>query len=139
MESVWSDIRYALRTFRANPGLTAVAGLALAFGLIALLPALVPPTPVALSFDFRLDPRVLMFTLAPQTLGYSEAQITDLYRRLSERLAAVPGVERVSMASHLPLDSLFGGGAVLNVTVPGHEPPAGEQAFAFRSNVVEPG
>jgi putative ABC transport system permease protein len=208
--------------------MAAAAGLALTFGMIALLPALVPPTPVTLSFDFRLDPRVLAFTLtvallaapvfglapallasrrdilpvlkgdsgasrfgwrrfhprtvlvvgqiavslallassglmlrsyfntyridpgfvprpmifctlAPQTVGYNDVQSRDLYRRLLDRLAAVPGVERVSMASNLPLDSLFGGGAKLKVAILGHEPPAGEEAFSFRSSVVEPG
>ena len=208
--------------------MAAVAGLALTFGFMALLPALVPPTPVTPSFDFRLDPRVLVFTLtvallaapvfgltpallasrpdilpvlkgdsgasrfgsrrfhprsvlvvgqialslallalsglllrsyfntyrldpgfvprpmifatlAPQTVGYNDAQSLDLYRRLLDRLAAVPGVEQVSMASNLPLDSMFGGGAKLNVAIPGHEPPAGEEAFSFRSSAVEPG
>lgn len=33
METLWNDIRYALRTFRANPGLTAVAALSLAIGI----------------------------------------------------------------------------------------------------------
>ncbi len=208
--------------------MAAVAGLALTFGFMALLPVLVPPSPVTPSFHFRLDPRVLVFTLtvallaapvfgltpallasrpdilpvlkgdsgasrfgsgrfhprsvlvvgqialslallalsglllrsyfntyrldpgfvprpmifatlAPQTVGYNDAQSRDLYRRLLDRLAAVPGVEQVSMASNLPLDSMFGGGAKLNVAIPGHEPPAGEEAFSFRSSAVEPG
>jgi hypothetical protein len=33
METLWTDIRYPLRTFRANPGLTAVAVLSLAIGI----------------------------------------------------------------------------------------------------------
>jgi predicted permease len=208
--------------------MAAAAGLACAFGLMALLPALLPPTPVNLGFDFRLDPRVLVFTLtvallaapvfgltpallasrpdilpvlkgdsgasrfgwrrfhprsvlvvgqiavslallalsglllrsylhtsridpgfvarpmifgtlAPQTVGYNDVQSQDLYRRLLDRLAAVPGVEQVSMASNVPLDSLFGGGAKLKVAILGHEPPAGEEAFSFQSSVVEPG
>jgi hypothetical protein len=82
---------------------------------------------------------MILVTLAPHTVGYNDVQTRDLYRRLLDRLAAVPGVEQVSMASNLPLDSLFGGGAKLNVAIPGHEPPAGEEAFSFQSGVVEPG
>jgi hypothetical protein len=33
METLWNDVRCALRTFRANPGLTAVAVLSLAVGI----------------------------------------------------------------------------------------------------------
>jgi predicted permease len=204
------------------------AGLVLAFWFIHLLPALVPPTPVAFNFDFRIDVRVLAFTLvvallaapvfgltpallasrpnivpalkgeperpklggrrlnarsimvvaqialslmllvsagllvrsyfntrqidpsfvprpmvfctmAPQMVGYTDTQARGFYTELLERLAARPGVEHVSMVRHLPLNTLFGGGATLQVVVPGYTPPPGKDAFEFRYNVASAG
>jgi macrolide transport system ATP-binding/permease protein len=203
----------------------AAAGLLLAFWFIRLLPALVPATPVSFNLDFRIDLRVLAFTLvvalgaapvfgltpallasrpnivpalrgepdrrrlffrrltlrsvlvvgqiavslallvsagllvrsyvntrridpgfaqrpmvfctmAPQIIGYSDAQTADFYARLLERLAAVPGVERASMVKHLPLNILFGGGATREIRISGQRPPAGRNAFEFHYNVV---
>ena len=204
------------------------AGLVLAFWFIHLLPALVPPTPVPFNFDFRIDVRVLAFTLlvalvaapvfgltpallasrpnlvpslkgesgrptvgghrvnmrsilvvaqialslmllasagllvrsyfntrqidpgfvprpmvfctmAPQMLGYTDPQTRGFYAQLLERLAARPGVERVAMVKHLPLNTLFGGGATFKVAVPGRTPPPGKDAFELHYNVASAG
>jgi predicted permease len=46
---------------------------------------------------------VIAATLAPETLGYSEAQVRNFYEQLAERLRAQPGVISVSFVNHLPL------------------------------------
>jgi predicted permease len=203
------------------------AGLLLAWWLISLLPALVPASPITLNLDFRLDLRVLFFTLvvalaaapvfgltpallasrpnivnvlngapdqpraggrhlrtrpvlivgqiavslmllasagllarsyfntrdidpgfvvrpmvfctmAPPVVGYGSSQTREFYQQLLERLTATPGVERASMAAHIPLNSLYGGGASQNVVIPGQPPPPGQDSHAIRSNIVAP-
>jgi predicted permease len=49
--------------------LAAGAGLLLAFWLLRLVPSLIPDMPVTLNFDFRIDLRVLAFTLAAALLA----------------------------------------------------------------------
>jgi predicted permease len=92
----------------------------------------------------RIDPgfvpRPMVFsTMAPGAVGYNRDQTREFYRRLLERLAATPGVERATMVRHLPLNSLFGGGAQAEVVIPGFEPPSADQPLRFRFNVVETG
>jgi predicted permease len=92
----------------------------------------------------RIDPGfvprpMVLTTMAPGAVGYSRAQTADFYRRLLDRLAAVPGVERATMARHLPLNSLFGGGVTQEVDIPGYRPPAGETSLRVRYNTVERG
>jgi putative ABC transport system permease protein len=91
----------------------------------------------------QIDPgfvaRPMVFsTMAPQALGYDDTQRRDFYRALLERLSATPGVERATMAAHLPLNTLFGGGAMQKVVIPGYRPPTGDEALQIRYNVVEP-
>lgn len=59
-------------------------------------------------------------TIVPGGVGYSEAQAREYYRLVLERVSALPGVERAALARHIPLNSLYGGGAMLKVAVPGH-------------------
>lgn len=92
----------------------------------------------------RIDPgflpRPMVFaTVVPGGVGYTEAQAREYYRRLLERAASLPGVEAASLARHIPLNSLYGGGAMVPVTVPGHETPPGMEATRFRYNTVTPG
>ncbi len=92
----------------------------------------------------RIDPgfvpRPMVFsTMAPGAIGYDRVRTRDFYRQLLERLAATPGVERATMVRHLPLNSLFGGGATAEVAIPGFEPPSAGQPLRFRFNVVETG
>jgi len=92
----------------------------------------------------RIDPgfvpRPMVFsTMAPGAVGYNRDRTREFYRRLLERLAATPGVERATMVRHLPLNSLFGGGAEAEVVIPGVEPPSADQPLRFRFNIVETG
>jgi predicted permease len=85
-------------------------------------------------------PRPMVFsTMAPGAVGYNGDRTREFYRRLLERLEATPGVERASMVRHLPLNSLFGGGATAEVVVPGFETPTDAGPLRFRFNIVETG
>jgi len=92
----------------------------------------------------QIDPgfaqRPMVFaTIVPGAVGYTQPQTREYYRLLRERVSSLPGVEAVSLARHIPLNSLYGGGATVPVTVPGHEPAAGTEAPRFRYNTVTPG
>lgn len=206
--------------------LGAVAGAALAWCFVRLLPAFIPPTGLPLHLDFRVDRRILAFalavalcavpffglapallasrpdvvpllkgrppgegrarlplrrilvvsqiavavpllvasvflvqsyfrtrgidpgfvkrpmvftTVAPAAVNYTTAQLRDYYARLVERLAGFPGVERVTLARHLPLNSLYGVGPRVKVVVPGREVAPGAEPPGFRYNTVAPG
>jgi predicted permease len=83
-------------------------------------------------------PRPMVFsTMAPGVIGYSEAQARHFYAALLARLETVPGIERASLVRHLPLNALYGGGAMQEVQVEGHDPAAGALP-RVRYNVVEP-
>jgi len=82
---------------------------------------------------------MLFATMAPQVIGYSRDQVREFYDRLSDRLSAIPGVERVTLARHVPLNSLYGGGATKQVEIPGYQLPPGQTALRVRNNVVGAG
>ena len=53
-----------------------------------------------------IDPGpVLNLTLDPQTSNYDRTQTTEFYRALEARLSALPGVESVSQAAFVPIES----------------------------------
>jgi predicted permease len=64
-------------------------------------------------FDTR---NLLLFSVDPTLLGYEQAQIQSLYRDLSDRLAAMPGVVSVSYSSEALLSE---GSWIGNVTIIG--------------------
>jgi predicted permease len=73
---------------------------------------------------------VLLFTIKPQTMGYSEPALNRLYTDLQERLNKAPGVRSVSLSVR-PLPT--GGGSLVPVVAPGAQllsglPSAGPQA-----------
>jgi predicted permease len=60
------------------------------------------------SIDPGFDTRNLMlFAINPQSAGYKDTQIPELYANLQRRIAALPGVTRVSYAA----DALLDGGS----------------------------
>jgi predicted permease len=73
---------------------------------------------------------VLSFNVG--TLGYTEAQGHEFYRRVQERVAAVPGVESAAVASNPP----FGGGFQRSVTPEGEALPAGSRGILTTVNSV---
>ena len=71
---------------------------------------------------FRAE-SLAVFSIAPERNGYAAPRSGQLFDRLEEELAQVPGVSSVA-AAHVPLlDNTEWGG---NVTVEGYEPRAGE-------------
>lgn len=83
---------------------------------------------------FKPD-RVLLAGLQIGMNGYTEQTGRDFYRRLQERLAALPVVEEAALASWLPLG--LGGCKGHGVTVEGYDRPAGENP-TFEYAVISP-
>jgi predicted permease len=89
-----------------------------------------------------LDPgfqteRGLALSVNPGLLGYSEAEGKQFIRQLVERVEALPGVERASVARYLPLgDSSSTTGPVVADGQPA--PPPGE-GLSVLYNTVSPG
>jgi predicted permease len=83
---------------------------------------------------------VEVVTVDPAVLGYDAARSRQLLWGLQDRLAALPGVERVAMADKTPLGfgSLFGG-QLTEVRVEGREPPAGAGGFKVELDAIGPG
>jgi macrolide transport system ATP-binding/permease protein len=55
--------------------------------------------------DLKLDAtNRYIVHINPQTAGYSQRQVGDLYRAIEERFHAVPGVEQVGISSYTPME-----------------------------------
>jgi predicted permease len=94
----------------------------MAFSLLLLIVAalfarsLQQMTRVDVGFD---RDRVLTVSTDPRAGGYERDELPELYRRVTERIAAVPGVTSVSISSN----TLFGGGrSVSGMTIQGYTP-----------------
>ncbi len=79
---------------------------------------------------------MILSTVAPGIAGYDREQSVRFLQQLLERLSALPSVESVTLARHMPLNSLFGGGAFQRVTIPGYEAPDG-QPLRIAYNTVD--
>ncbi|MFY9558019.1 MAG: ABC transporter permease, partial [Blastocatellia bacterium] len=77
---------------------------------------------------------LLLFNVEPSLNGYNTAQIAQLYRRLTERLEAVPGVQAATV-SLIPL--LSGQGQTRGLTVQGHASQPGDEDNAKVNTVGE--
>src|SRR6202158_1006823 len=86
------------------------------------------------------EPRgVEVTTLDPSVLGYDDARSRQLFLRLQDRLAALPGVEMVSLSDKTPLGfgSIFGGQRT-RIRVEGRQPPPGVDDFKVEFNAIGP-
>jgi len=55
--------------------------------------------------DLKLDPvNRYIVHINPQTAGYSQRQVGELYRAIEERFHALPGVEKVGITSYTPME-----------------------------------
>jgi predicted permease len=63
--------------------------------------------------DLKLDARNRYIVhINPQTAGYSQRQVGDLYRTIEERFHAIPGVEKVGISSYTPMEDNNNGWSV---------------------------
>jgi predicted permease len=102
-QTVTSDLKgqtvSAIRKTRTGPALI-VAQLAVSLALVAVGGLFVRGAIKAGSADpgFALDHQ-LLFSLDASMAGYDETRTRTLYRRILDRMAGVPGVERAAFAS----------------------------------------
>jgi predicted permease len=111
-----------------------VAEVALALVLLVGMTLCAQSLRRAHQIDLGLDPRNVWaagFRL-PQ-VGYDDERTRNIYRRLREELAALPGVESAALADWLPL-GLEGGGST-RFAVAGYQPAPGEAMSAGVSTV----
>jgi predicted permease len=83
---------------------------------------------------FRAD-NVLLFDVNARLLGYTVAQSNALYRRLINRIDALPGVRRTSFSTDAPLS---GGLGETVPTIEGYQPPSGSTPLIVGLNSLGP-
>jgi predicted permease len=95
----------------------------------------------SLSNTQRIDPGfetknllVMAFDVGAQE--YERPRAEEFYRRVIDRVAALPGVEGATLASNLPI---AGGGFSRTVFPEGHEPAAGSTGTFVTVNTIIPG
>jgi predicted permease len=87
----------------------------------------------AIDPGFRVD-GVVTAAIDLESAGYDDARARAFFRTLRERLAAAPGVQRVSMSRLLPLSM---SNSELSLGIPGHLGPDGEPTVNVTNDVVE--
>jgi len=128
--------RMASRTWMRS--LAVGAQIAVSLALLASAGLLTRSVLNGRQMDLGFEPRpMLLVTMIPSIAGYDEAGSRQLYDRIFERLAALPGVEASTLARRVPL-SPIGGLVAQAVIIPGYGNP-GERPPEVRSNIVRPG
>ena len=57
------------------------------------------------NIDLKLDPvNRYIVHINPQTAGYAQHQVVDLYRTIEDRFRALPAVDKVGIASYTPME-----------------------------------
>jgi predicted permease len=89
----------------------------------------------------RIDPgfdheKLAVLTVDLGAQGYGEERARDFQRRMLERAAALPGVERATLASEIPL---FAGGFMRTVFPEGVDSSDRKNGKLVQLNTVEPG
>jgi putative ABC transport system permease protein len=74
------------------------------------------------------------FQLQRQNLP--EGRVEQFYRQVQEHLRAVPGVQAVSTASHMPMGGMI---STKSVVIDAHQPPPGQEHFEIDTSQVSPG
>jgi putative ABC transport system permease protein len=77
-----------------------------------------------IDLGLRVD-HLLSFSISPKLNKYTDQGAAQLYDRLTERLAAIPGTKLVSAAD---TPAIAGSTSSENITVPGYAPPTDEAA-----------
>jgi macrolide transport system ATP-binding/permease protein len=64
--------------------------------------------------DLKLDPvNRYIVHINPQTAGYSQRQVGDLYRTIEERFHALPAIDKVGISSYTPMEDNNNGWSVV--------------------------
>jgi len=85
-------------------------------------------------FGFEQDRRIVA-KINPKLAGYQSVQLSQLYRRIHDSIAAIPGVASVALCLYAPP----GGGWGSNVWVDGHPAPAPREDNSSSWDRVTPG
>ena len=137
----------AAGSIRITPGtnrrltLFATTQVAFSFVLLAgaatLLATLIALRGVNTGYDMR---QVLAIDTPTQRLGFPTEQELAVYQRLTQHIAALPGVEAVSMGNFTPWRDAgkFGGAAGINFGADGFTPADGEEHPRARLRIVAP-
>ncbi len=75
---------------------------------------------VKINPGFQMD-QLVLFQLAPENAGYTEARSTELFDSMQRSLSAIPSVNSVTVSQYALLDGWMSGGQYF--TVPGHAVP----------------
>jgi predicted permease len=86
----------------------------------------------AIDTGYDLD-HVLIASVNLNSRGYSDAAAADFYRRATERVRALPGIDAAALAEIIP----FRMTAMTGISIPGRESPTGEPIIVS-TNAVEP-
>ncbi len=81
---------------------------------------------------FRVD-HVLTLGLAPRAAGYNVDASRAFYRRLAERVRALPGVRAAAFGQHIPLGV---SGSVTEITIAGYTPGPNQESLSMQSSIV---
>jgi predicted permease len=79
---------------------------------------------------------ILNMSMDVQQAGLTQAQGIEFYRRLDERIAALPGVTSAAQAFTVPMGVISSDGEVVPE---GHAPEDGQKPQSIRFNIVTPG
>ncbi len=82
---------------------------------------------------FRTD-HVLLLTLDPALVGYSESQGKAFFHQIEQRVGALPGVRSVALGEHIPLGV---SSSSKHLVIDGYELSRGQQNLSIMSNAVD--
>lgn len=77
--------------------------------------------------------------VSPGAFGYDGAKGAVFYDDLVDRARQQSGIDAAALVSHVPLNSLYGGGAQQGVVIPGVQPPPGQTMLKVSRNIVSSG
>jgi predicted permease len=113
-----------------------VAQVAFSILLVVVAGLLVRAFDNVISVNRGFDPRDVEVASLDLTMGgYTNATGGEVVRRLRERVRAIPGVDRASIADHAPGPS---GQSFGSITVPGAVPQSGRSSTFTNWTLVEP-
>ncbi|HUK31479.1 MAG TPA: ABC transporter permease, partial [Candidatus Acidoferrum sp.] len=86
--------------------------------------------------DLGFDPQhVMNFTMDPRGIGFSQAQSTEFYQQLLDRISAVPGVQSAALAATVPMGEVELGG---HIEIEGRPVANGQPPNSASDNFVTP-